>query len=383
DTFTTTISYLSRHLSPVVTEQPIRGKLCLLQCISYFPILVNRFSNNVVKPLVREMDEKSQMHQSVITGVFENGFMGVEVPEAYGGTGSSFFDSILIIEELAKVDPSVSVFVDVQNTLVIPLILQLGTEDQKKKYLPKSCTEWVGAFCLSEAESGSDAFAMKTVAKEDGDDFLITGTKLWITNAGHASFFLVFANADSSKGYKGITCFLIDRNEKGVSVEKKEDKLGIRASSTCPVNFENVRVPKSAILGEYGKGYKYAIECLNGGRIGIGAQMVGLAQGCFDNAVLYLQERKQFGSRIIDFQGIQHQVSQVAVEIEAARLLVYNAARMKDSDIHFVKEGAMAKLYSSQVRRFSSKKQSPWLVVRFFVRSGSNHVLLNTSFTCF
>uniref|UniRef100_A0A158P9W3 Short/branched chain specific acyl-CoA dehydrogenase, mitochondrial n=1 Tax=Angiostrongylus cantonensis TaxID=6313 RepID=A0A158P9W3_ANGCA len=294
------------------------------------------------------MDEKSQMHQSVITGVFENGFMGVEVPEAYGGTGSSFFDSILIIEELAKVDPSVSVFVDVQNTLVIPLILQLGTEDQKKKYLPKSCTEWVGSFCLSEADSGSDAFAMKTVAKGDGDDFLITGTKLWITNAGHASFFLVFANADSSKGYKGITCFLIDRNEKGVSIEKKEDKLGIRASSTCPVNFENVRVPKSAILGEYGKGYKYAIECLNAGRIGIGAQMVGLAQGCFDNAALYLQERKQFGSRIIDFQGIQHQVSQVAVEIEAARLLVYNAARMKDSDIHFVKEAAMAKLYSSQ-----------------------------------
>ncbi|KAE9418225.1 hypothetical protein Angca_003483, partial [Angiostrongylus cantonensis] len=325
---------------------------------------VKRFSNNVVKPLVREMDEKSQMHQSVITGVFENGFMGVEVPEAYGGTGSSFFDSILIIEELAKVDPSVSVFVDVQNTLVIPLILQLGTEDQKKKYLPKSCTEWVGSFCLSEADSGSDAFAMKTVAKGDGDDFLITGTKLWITNAGHASFFLVFANADSSKGYKGITCFLIDRNEKGVSIEKKEDKLGIRASSTCPVNFENVRVPKSAILGEYGKGYKYAIECLNAGRIGIGAQMVGLAQGCFDNAALYLQERKQFGSRIIDFQarslhynfplfqGIQHQVSQVAVEIEAARLLVYNAARMKDSDIHFVKEAAMAKLYSSQVLLF-------------------------------
>ncbi|VDO65213.1 unnamed protein product [Heligmosomoides polygyrus] len=273
------------------------------------------------------------------------------------------------------VDPSVSVFVDVQNTLIAPLILQLGTEEQKQKYLPKICTEWVGmdafcivfsdqvgSFCLSESGSGSDAFAMKTVAKPDGDDFLITGSKLWITNAGHAHFFLVFANADTSKGYKGITCFLVDRSQEGVSVEKKEDKLGIRASSTCPVYFDHVRVPKSSILGEYGKGvksidkhghisgYKYAIECLNGGRIGIGAQMIGLAQGCFDNAVPYLQERKQFGSRLIDFQGMQHQVSQVAVEIEAARLLVYNAARMKDNNIPFVKQAAMAKLYSSQVR---------------------------------
>lgn len=322
---------------------------------------VKRFSHNVVKPLVREMDEKSQMHQSVITGVFENGFMGIEVPEAYGGPGSSFFDSILVIEELAKVDPSVSVFVDVQNTLIAPLILQLGTEEQKQKYLPKICTEWVGSFCLSESGSGSDAFAMKTVAKPDGDDFLITGSKLWITNAGHAHFFLVFANADTSKGYKGITCFLVDRSQEGVSVEKKEDKLGIRASSTCPVYFDHVRVPKSSILGEYGKGYKYAIECLNGGRIGIGAQMIGLAQGCFDNAVPYLQERKQFGSRLIDFQGMQHQVSQVAVEIEAARLLVYNAARMKDNNIPFVKQAAMAKLYSSQVASSCTSKCVEWL----------------------
>lgn len=322
---------------------------------------VKRFSNSVVKPLVREMDENSQMHQSVITGVFENGFMGIEVPEVYGGAGSLFFDSILVIEELAKVDPSVSAFVDVQNTLVTPLILQLGTEEQKKKYLPKCCTEWIGSFCLSEAESGSDAFAMKTTAKADGDDYLITGSKLWITNAGHASFFLVFVNADMSKGYKGITCFLVDRNQKGVSVEKKEDKLGIRASSTCPVYFDNVRVPKSALLGEFGKGYKYAIECLNAGRIGIGAQMLGLAQGCFDSAVLYLQERKQFGSRIIDFQGVQHQVSQVAMEIEAARLLVYNTARMKDNGIPFVKQAAMAKLYSSQVATTATSKCVEWL----------------------
>ncbi|KAK6756402.1 hypothetical protein RB195_014674 [Necator americanus] len=322
---------------------------------------VRRFSNNVVKPLVREMDEKSQMHQSVITGAFENGFMGIEVPEEYGGPGTSFFDSILVIEELAKVDPSVSVFVDVQNTLVVPLILQHGTEEQKQKYLRKACLEWVGSFCLSEAGSGSDAFGMKAIAKPDRDDFLITGTKLWISNAGHASFFLVFANADPSKGYKGITCFLVDRNQEGVSVERKEDKLGIRASSTCPVHFENVRVPKSAILGEYGKGYKYAIECLNAGRIGIGAQMLGLAQGCYDNAIPYLQERKQFGSRLIDFQGMQHQIAQVAVEIECTRLLVYNAARLKDNGINFVKQAAMAKLYSSQVATNTTSKCVEWL----------------------
>ncbi|KAK5971719.1 hypothetical protein GCK32_006944 [Trichostrongylus colubriformis] len=322
---------------------------------------VRRFSNNVIKPLVHEMDEKSQMHQSVITGVFENGFMGIEIPEAYGGPGSTFFDAMLVIEGLAKVDPSVSVFVDVQNTLIAPLIMQLGTEEQKQKYLPKICSEWIGGFCLSEAGSGSDAFAMKTVAKADGDDFVINGSKMWITSAGHANFFLVFANADPSKGYKGITCFLVDRNEEGVSVGKKEDKLGIRASSTCSVFFDNVRVHKSAILGEYGKGYKYAIECLNAGRIGIGAQMIGLAQGCFDASIPYLQERKQFGSRLIDFQGMQHQIAQVAVEIEAARLLVYNAARMKDNNIPFVKEAAMAKLYASQVACSASSKCVEWL----------------------
>uniref|UniRef100_A0A7I4YWA9 Short/branched chain specific acyl-CoA dehydrogenase, mitochondrial n=1 Tax=Haemonchus contortus TaxID=6289 RepID=A0A7I4YWA9_HAECO len=309
---------------------------------------VRRFSQNVVKPLVREMDEKSHMHQSVITGVFENGFMGIEVPEAYGGPGTSFFDAIIVIEELAKVDPAVSTFVDLQNTLVLPLILELGTEEQKQKYLPKACTEWIGSFCLSESGSGSDAFAMKTVAKKDGDDFLINGSKLWITSSSHAKFFLVFANADPSKGHKGITCFLVDRDQPGITVDKEENKLGIRASATCPVYFENVRVPKSAILGEYGKGYKYAIECLNAGRIGIGAQMVGSAQGCFDATIPYLQERKQFGSRLIDFQGLQHQIAQTAVEIEAARLLVYNAARMKENNIPFVKQAAMAKLYGSQ-----------------------------------
>ncbi|KAK6030024.1 acyl-CoA dehydrogenase family protein, partial [Ostertagia ostertagi] len=258
------------------------------------------------------------------------------------------------------IDPAVSAFVDLQNTLILPLILELGTEEQKQKYLPKGCTEWIGSFCLSESSSGSDAFAMKTVAKADGGDYVINGSKLWITSSSHAKFFLVFANADPSKGHKGITCFLVDRDQEGVSVDKEENKLGIRASATCPVYFENVRVPKSAILGEYGKGYKYAIECLNAGRIGIGAQMVGLAQGCYDATIPYLQERKQFGTRIIDFQGMQHQIAQTAVEIEAARLLVYNAARMKENNIPFVKQAAMAKLYSSQVASSTTSKCIEW-----------------------
>ncbi|CAJ0559604.1 unnamed protein product, partial [Mesorhabditis spiculigera] len=316
---------------------------------------VRRFSNNVIKPLVREMDAKAELHKSIITGSFENGFMGIEVPEKYGGPESSFFDTVIVVEELARIDPSVSVFVDVQNTLVGPLIMQLGTEEQKKKYLPKLVSEWIGSFCLSEAGSGSDAFALKTVAKKDGDDFVITGNKLWITNAGHAQFFLVLANADPSKGYKGITCFLVDRDAPG------EDKLGIRASSTCPVNFDGVRVHKSAILGEYGKGYKYAIECLNAGRIGIGAQMLGLAQGCYDVTIPYLQERKQFNSRLIDFQGMQHQIAQVGTEIEAARLLVYNAARMKENGINFVKQAAMAKLFASQIATTTTSKCVEWL----------------------
>uniref|UniRef100_A0A914CG69 Short/branched chain specific acyl-CoA dehydrogenase, mitochondrial n=1 Tax=Acrobeloides nanus TaxID=290746 RepID=A0A914CG69_9BILA len=322
---------------------------------------VKRFSNDVIRPLVSEMDEKSQLDPAVIKGTFENGFMGIEVPSKYGGPESSFFNVVLVVEELAKVDPSVSVFCDVQNTLVGPLIMELGTEAQKQKYLSHIVKDWIGAFCLSEASSGSDAFALKTTAKPDGGDYIINGTKLWITNAGHASFFLVMANAEPSKGYRGITCFLVDRDQPGVSVGKKENKLGIRASSTCPVNFDNVRVHKSAILGEYGKGYKYAIECLNAGRIGIGAQMLGLAQGCFDQAIPYLQERKQFGSRLIDFQGMQHQVSEVAIEIEAARLMVYNAARMKENNLNFIKEAAMAKYYSSVIATKATSRCVEWM----------------------
>uniref|UniRef100_A0A914MX13 Short/branched chain specific acyl-CoA dehydrogenase, mitochondrial n=1 Tax=Meloidogyne incognita TaxID=6306 RepID=A0A914MX13_MELIC len=266
---------------------------------------VKNFSNNVIKPLVREMDENSIMDKKVIDGTFSNGLMGIEIEQKYGGPESTFFNLILVIEQLAKVDPSVAVLVEVQNTLVASIISEFGNEEQKKKYLPRICTDWVGSFCLSEVGSGSDAFALKTVAVPKGDDFLISGTKMWITNAGHAKFFLVMANADPSKGYKGITCFLVDRDSPGLTVARHEDKLGIRASSTCPVHFDEVRVPKSSILGEYGKGYKMAINCLNAGRIGIGAQMLGLAAGCFDLTVPYLQERKQFGKRIIDFQTCQ------------------------------------------------------------------------------
>lgn len=310
---------------------------------------VKRFSNDVIRPLVREMDANSMMDKRVMDGAFQNGLMGIEVEQKYGGPESSFFNVVLVVEELSKVDPSVAVFVDVQNTLVAPLIMQCGSEAQKQKYLPRICKDWVGAFCLSEVSSGSDAFALKTVAVPNGDDFLISGSKMWISNAEHAKFFLVMANANPSQGYKGITCFLVDRDQKGVTVAKHEDKLGIRASSTCPVHFDEVRVPKSAILGEYGKGYKMAIECLNAGRIGIGAQMIGLADGCFGQTVPYLQERQQFGKRIIDFQAVQHQLADLACDIEAARLLVYNAARLKEANLSYIKEAAMAKLVASNV----------------------------------
>lgn len=310
---------------------------------------VRRFSNDIVLPRVKEMDRNSKLDEVVIDGTFANGLMGIEVPVKYEGPESSFFNVILVVEELAKVDPSVSVFVDVQNTLVTPLIIQFGSEEQKQKYLTRVFKDWVGAFCLSEAGSGSDAFSLKTLAKPDGDDFLITGNKLWISNAKEAKFFLVMANVDSSKGYKGITCFLVDRDQEGVSVAPSEDKLGIRASSTCPVHFDNCRVPKSAILGQIGRGYKMAIECLNAGRIGIGAQMIGLAQGCFNQTISYIQERRQFGQRIIDFQAVQHQIAGMACEIEAARLLVYNSARLKEANLPYVKEAAIAKLYSSNV----------------------------------
>lgn len=322
---------------------------------------VARLAAERIQPYVAEMDKQSEMRQDVIKCLFENGLMGVEIPEEYGGSGSKFFTSNIVIEELAKVDPAVSVFCDVQNTLINMLFVKLGNEQQKDKYLPRLATDTVGSFCLSEAESGSDAFALRATAVRDGSDFLLNGTKIWITNAEHADVFLVMANADASAGYKGITCFIVDRDMPGLSIGKKEDKLGIRASSTCPITLDNVRVPSSNILGEFGKGYKYAIEMLNGGRIGIAAQMLGLAQGCFKHAVAYTQERKQFGQRVFDFQGIQHQIAHAATLIQLGRVMMCNAARRHEIGLSVVKEAAMVKYFAGEVATHVTSKSIEWM----------------------
>ncbi|XP_076105446.1 short/branched chain specific acyl-CoA dehydrogenase, mitochondrial-like [Mytilus galloprovincialis] len=322
---------------------------------------VAKMAAEKIQPLVREMDANSRLDSSVLQALFDNGLMGIEIDPEYGGTGSTFFIANLIIEELAKVDASVSVLVDVHNTLINNLIQKLGTQEQKDRYLPRLATDTVGSFCLSETESGSDAFAMKTSAVKNGDYYTINGTKIWITNAEHAGLFMVMANADPTKGYKGITTFLVDRDTEGLSLGKKEDKLGIRASSTCPVHFDNVKVPASNVLGQVGMGYRYAIEILNEGRIGIASQMLGLAEGCFNNTVPYTKERKQFGRRIWDFQAMQHQIAHVATQIEACRLLVYNAARRKEAGEPFVKEAAMAKLYASEVASLTTTKCIEWM----------------------
>lgn len=307
------------------------------------------FARDRVAPHVHAMDAAGQIDLDLIKPLFEMGLMGVEVPEKFGGAEASFFTAILAVEALATVDPSVSVFVDVQNTLVNNAILGWGDEAQKEKYLSRLASEWVGAYALSEPGSGSDAFALKTRAEKRGDEYVLNGTKLWITNGAEASVYVLMANVDPSQGYRGITAFLVERDFPGFSVGKKEDKLGIRASSTTELLLEDCVVPAANVLGEVGKGYKIAIETLNEGRIGIGAQMIGLAQGAFDYAMGYMLERKQFGHAIAEFQGMEFQYAQVATEIEAARLMVYNAARLKDAGLPFVKEAAMAKLFSSQV----------------------------------
>ena len=307
------------------------------------------FADTMIKPKVHEMDEAAKLDEGLIKQFFDMGFMGIEIPEEYQGGGGSFFMSIVAIEQISRIDASVGVFMDVQNTLVNNAFLNWGSDEVKKKFLPQLATEKVGAYCLSEAGSGSDAFALKCAAKEDGDDYVLNGTKLWITNAKEADIFLVFATLDPSAGYKGITAFIVERGMEGFSVSKKENKLGIRASSTCELLLEDVRVPKENVLGEVGKGYKVAIETLNEGRIGIGAQMIGIAQGAFDAAVAYTKERKQFGKAIADFQGVQFQLSEMATQLEMARLLVYNAARLKEAGQPFLKEAAMAKYYSSEV----------------------------------
>tara|TARA_A200000113_G_scaffold9765_3_gene9673 strand:- start:4334 stop:5476 length:1143 start_codon:yes stop_codon:yes gene_type:complete len=307
------------------------------------------FAQSSIAPLVQKMDEQAKLDQSVIDECFEMGLMGVEIPEKYDGAGGTFMMSIVSIEQLSRVDASVGVFMDVQNTLVNNAFLNFGSEDIKDKYLAQLATKKVGAYCLSEASSGSDAFALKATAKQDGDHYVLNGAKLWITNANEADIFIVFATIDPEAGYKGITAFVVERNFEGFSVAKKEDKLGIRASSTCEILLEDCRVPKENILGEFGKGYKVAIETLNEGRIGIGAQMIGIAQGAFEAALAYVKERKQFGKAISDNQGVQFQLARMATDIETARLLVYNSARLKMAGKNFLKEAAMAKFYSSEV----------------------------------
>jgi len=310
---------------------------------------VRDFAESEIAPRVAEMDRSQAFDPDLIPQLFELGLMGIEIPEAMGGAGSTFFTSILVVEELSRVDPAVGVLVDVQNTLFINALLRWGSESLKERFLPRLAADTVGAYALSEAGSGSDAFALTCRATQDGDDWVLTGQKLWITNGNEADLFIVFANVNPEAGYRGITAFVVERGTEGFTVGKKEDKLGIRASSTTELVLEGVRVSSDDVLGEVGKGYKVAIETLNEGRIGIGAQMVGLAQGALDHTVKYVKEREQFGKPIAEFQGVQFQLAQMATDIEAARLTVYNAARLKDSGKDFMNQAAMAKLFSSQV----------------------------------
>src|SRR4051812_8431723 len=310
---------------------------------------VREFAIERIRPLVHQMDNDAKMDRDLINSFFELGIMGIETPEQYGGAGSTFFTAVLVVEELSHVDASCGVLVDVQNTLVNNALVRWGNDDQKSKYLTMLARDTVGAYALSEAGSGSDAFALACRAENKGDHWVLNGQKLWITNAHEAGMFIVFANANPDAGYKGITAFIIERDFPGFRVGKKEDKTGIRASSTCELILEDCRVPKENVLGEAGKGYKIAIETLNEGRIGIGAQMLGVARGAWEFAVKYAQERKQFNQAIANFQGIQFQIAQMATEIEAVRMMVYNAARMKDAGMNFVKEAAMTKLFASQV----------------------------------
>jgi len=317
---------------------------------------VREFAAAEVLPHVREMDEAGVFRPDLIRKFFELGLMGIEVPEPWGGAGATIFLATLAIEELARVDASAAIYVDVQNTLVNNCLLRWGNEEQKVRYFPRLTSAMLGAFALSEPASGSDAFGLQTRAERKGDHWRLTGRKFWITNGGEAGFFIVFANTDFSKGYKGITGFLVEREFEGFAVGKKENKLGIRASSTCELILEECRVPDENVLGPVGVGYKISIETLNEGRIGIGAQMVGVSQGALDAALGYVKERKQFGKRIAEFQGVQFQLAQMRTELEAARLMVYNAARLKDGGRPFTQEASMAKLFSSQVAdRITSK----------------------------
>ena len=336
-----------------MTTQPVEAAALPLTHLSEDEQLlrssVREFADGQIRPHVREMDEQAKLPRPLIDQLFDLGVMGIEIPEAHGGSGGSFFHAVIVVEELSRVDPSVGVLVDVQNTLVVNAVLRWGSADLKARLLPALAARSVGAYALSEAASGSDAFALQTQAREDGDAFVIDGRKLWITNANEAEFFIVFANINPSAGYRGITAFVIERGQAGFAIGKKEDKLGIRASSTCELVFDGCRVPRTHVLGEIGKGYKVAIETLNEGRIGIGAQMLGLAVGALEHAVAYTKERKQFGKAIAEFQGVQFQLARAATDVEAARLLVYNAARLRDLGQPFLTEAAMCKIFASEV----------------------------------
>lgn len=309
---------------------------------------IRSFAETEIKPLVTSMDEAAQIDKSLISKFFEMGLMGIESPEQYGGAGASFTMACIAVEEFGRVDGSMSVLIDVQNTLVTNALLRWTNEEQKKRYLPKLASQWVGAYALSESGSGSDAFALKLRAEDKGSKYVLNGHKLWITNAKEADLFLVFANINPSLGYKGITAFLVEKTSPGFKVGKKEDKLGIRASSTCELIFENCEVSKENVVGEVGKGYKIAIETLNEGRIGIGAQMLGISQGAYEATLAYIKQREQFGKAIAHFQGVQFQLAEMRTLLETTRLMVYNAARLKDAGLPFVQEAAMAKLWASR-----------------------------------
>ncbi len=310
---------------------------------------VYEFADRDIRPRVRQMDDEAKIPRDLIDRLFDLGVMGIEIPDELGGGGGRFFHSVLAVEALSRVDPSVGVLVDVHNTLVINALLRWGRDHQNRAYLPRLAQKSVGAYALSEAGSGSDAFALATRAAERGDCYVLNGRKLWITNGNEADLFIVFANVNPHAGYRGITAFVVERGTAGFTIGKKEDKLGIRASSTCELIFEDCEVAADCVLGDAGKGYKVAIETLNEGRIGIGAQMIGIAQGALDHAVRYTKERKQFGNTIASFQGVQFQLARAATEVEAARLLVYNAARLRDGRQPFVQEAAMCKLFASEV----------------------------------
>src|SRR5215468_3104073 len=344
------------QVQTAIEESFTRPLTALSEDEQMFRDSVREFAEGEIRKRVEEMDDQAHMDPALVKHCFELGLMGIETAEEFGGAGGSFFQAILAVEELSRVDGSVGVLVDVQNTLVNNAVIRWASSDLKRKYLPQLAAKSVGAYALSEAGSGSDAFAMQTRAVDKGDHFILNGRKLWITNGNEAEIFVLFANANPEAGYRGITAFIVDKTAEGFSVGKKENKLGIRASSTVELILEDCVVPKENVLGELGKGYKVSIETLNEGRIGIGAQMIGIAQGALEAALAYTGERQQFGKSINQFQGVQFQLAEMATELEAARLMVYNAARMKDAGVNFVKEAAMAKLYSSRVaERVSSK----------------------------